>query len=145
MLTREARAGQVLGRRTAAYGDIDRLAVAEPRVGGGDRAGEIRRHRRGGDGLAKRAPARGQVRDVRRVEVRERAHGERIEPRRAHEVPVGACGDGEAVGHAHACRTQAPVQLAERRILAADLSDIGQTDLREPANERLCGHGRLLV
>ena len=50
-------------------------------------------------------------------------------------MPVRVGGDGEAIRDADAERRDGADHLAERRVFAADESDIGQTDFRKPADE----------
>jgi hypothetical protein len=54
------------------------------------------------------------------------------QPGLAQEAAVGVRGGGEAVGHPHSGGGQVRDHLAERGVLAADLLQVGQTEIGEP-------------
>jgi hypothetical protein len=116
-------------------------SIAELLVRGNDGLLEVGRKGRVDDGLAKCPSAARQFREIGSGQPCRQALKRFREAGFAYEVPEGITRNGKPVGNANPGGRQLAVQLAQRRILAANCSYVPEPDVLEPPDEHwLVGH-----
>ena len=143
VLAGEAGGRQVFGRRGAAHRDGHVSAVLLVEAVIGSEHFVLKRVRKAGGvhDVARLLAPVGQIGDVRRVERIEN----RVKPVPCacgrQRVTIGRRRHRKPVRHEHALRPKRAIQLAERRILAADDRHVAEAELGEEPNIYRSGHG----
>jgi len=140
VLTGEAGGRQVFGSRRAADRDSHARStfLLECLIGLGDAGAEIRVARRLVDDLSRGGGPLGQQRHVVVVEIRKKPAQFAPSTGAGQHIAVGRSRQCKAVRNPHPLRGECRIELPERRVLAADLGDIPQPEVTEPADVAFC-------
>ncbi len=136
LLPGEGSIRQVFGRGAGAHcpGHVTAVVIRQTVVGGPDLLLESGWKGGAADQVPDLLPGQGQGGHIAAVQVLKDPFDPGVEAGPAQKTPVGVCSGGETVRDLDPGRGEVSDHFAERGVLAADLIEIGQAEVRKPKN-----------